>query len=195
MTEGIPITQVSIGKDLKNLFFIFKFYHFYAKNVWFVKRTFLLHRQILFDFALLNNEKSFKSQKTQSSLRFLPLHINKKDHLRSFLFMCRGEDLNLHGLPRLLLRQVRLPFRHSGKYKFLSSRKTFTKLIQSSRIIFVSSNKNFLDHDSTVSSADETCLRLGQVHKRVKKVTLLCLVRPVGIEPTTNRLRGECSTS
>ncbi len=32
------------------------------------------------------------------------------------MFWCRGEDLNLHELPRLLLRQVRLPFRHPGEY-------------------------------------------------------------------------------
>lgn len=27
----------------------------------------------------------------------------------SLFSMCRGEDLNLHGSPRLLLRQVRIP--------------------------------------------------------------------------------------
>ena len=30
--------------------------------------------------------------------------------------LCPGEDLNLHELPRLLLRQVRLPFRHLGNF-------------------------------------------------------------------------------
>jgi hypothetical protein len=34
---------------------------------------------------------------------------HKKDEPNSSSFLCRGEDLNLHGSPRLLLRQVRLP--------------------------------------------------------------------------------------
>lgn len=31
-----------------------------------------------------------------------------------FVSWCRGWDLNPHGVTRLILSQVRLPFRHSG---------------------------------------------------------------------------------
>ena len=41
-------------------------------------------------------------------------HVSIGKCLKNLCTMCRREDLNLHGLPRLLLRQVRLPFRHSG---------------------------------------------------------------------------------
>ncbi len=34
-------------------------------------------------------------------------------------YLCREEDLNLHGLPRLLLRQVRLPISPSRHIIFL----------------------------------------------------------------------------
>lgn len=41
---------------------------------------------------------------------FCGLFFNKNSAALAVLFfLCRREDLNLHGLPRLLLRQVRLP--------------------------------------------------------------------------------------
>jgi hypothetical protein len=49
----------------------------------------------------------------------------------SFSSMCPGEDLNLHELPRLLLRQVRLPISPPGQglvqrvYHILSTNNTF----------------------------------------------------------------------
>ncbi len=45
-----------------------------------------------------------------------------------------------------------------------------------------------------VASKLATTLRLGQVSKNAKQFAFFSLVRPVGIEPTTNRLRGGCST-
>lgn len=62
-------------------------------------------------------------------------HVAPGTKNRFAIFLCRGEDSNLHQLPDMLLRHARLPISPP---------------------------------------------RLG--------------VRPVGFEPTTNRLRGECST-
>ena len=40
----------------------------------------------------------------------------QKGHILYGLFaLCPGKDLNLHGLPRLLLRQVRLPISPPGQ--------------------------------------------------------------------------------
>ena len=58
-------------------------------------------------FAKLNFKlKSFSSPLRKVSQTFLSTQT--KNRLRSFC-LCRGEDLNLQGITRLLLRQVRLP--------------------------------------------------------------------------------------
>lgn len=51
----------------------------------------------------------------------------KKEHfncLKCSLEWCRRWDLNPHGVTRLILSQVRLPFRHSGIFpcRFLDTR-------------------------------------------------------------------------
>ncbi len=47
---------------------------------------------------------------------------------------------------------------------------------------------------SQLFAYSQTCFRLAQVSKNIKKFMFFYLVRPVGIEPTTLSLKGSCST-
>jgi hypothetical protein len=71
----------------------------------------------------------------------------------------------------------------------------FPSLHVSSRIISRRRSK-FSRPRLAVSAAAETSLRLGQkTHKSCAGRICVSFVRPVGVEPTTIRLRGVCSTN
>jgi hypothetical protein len=53
-----------------------------------------------------------------------------------YSYWCRRRDLNPHGFTRLILSQVRLPFRHSGIYCFLEYKKYDTILYPIRQVFF-----------------------------------------------------------
>ena len=54
-------------------------------------------------------------------LRLYSIFWNRSPIRVAFFILCPGKDLNLHELPRLLLRQVRLPISPPGLLTFVKS--------------------------------------------------------------------------
>lgn len=63
-----------------------------------------------------NSRDPYSSPYESQAVGFLPRYKCKKTKSYDFAFLhlCPGKDLNLHELPRLLLRQVRLPISPPG---------------------------------------------------------------------------------
>ena len=93
---------------------------------------------------------------------------------------------------------------HGPASVVLSGDKTYLRLAPVSKnlkqstwpgIFFAPSLEKFHGPASVVLSGDKTYLRLAPVSKNLKQFRFFYRVRPVGIGPTTFRLRGDCSTS
>lgn len=72
--------------------------------------------------------------------------------------MCRGEDLNLHGLLHMLLKHARLPFRHPGLFKL--------DLAKAKKTSYYISMENF-STDQTVSR-----VRLSNIVQKTVSILL-----------------------
>ena len=139
-----------------------------------------------------------------------------------FLYLCREEDSNLHGLLHLVLSQARLPITPSRRItvsmQVTNSLQELFRLYDISppskyrqplaKLQVFASHTSFISaccpnssvakqHDSVFRALDEQCE--GTVLGRIKNTKTLCafvfFVRPPGLEPGTICLRGNCSTN
>ena len=132
------------------------------------------------------HRKSFSSSRKPRS--------RLSSHVSSETSLCVGEDSNLHGLLRLLLRQVRIPipppthFIYPSPPSWILLRLNFCRHKNLSRhLLIVARNSRHIPpfeskrRQSRLSASGQNSASLR--------------VRPVGFEPTTVRLRGDCSTN
>ena len=71
---------------------------------------------------------------------YFKIKIKKRRSTERLLIWCRRWDLNPHGVTRLILSQVRLPFRHSGVFR---NNDYYTQTLQSCQQIFYKKFSNF----------------------------------------------------